>query len=42
MRQKVLGLLEVEGMLLLGGDDKVEEKKMIVHTLQNLKRLVGV
>jgi len=42
MRQKVLGLLEVEGMLLLGGDNNVEKKKMIVHILQNLKALVGV
>lgn len=42
MRQKVLGLLVAEGMLLLGRDDKVKEKKMIVHTLQNLKWLEGV
>ena len=37
MRQKALGLSEAEGMLLPGSDDKVEEKKRIVHTLQNLK-----
>lgn len=40
MRQKALGLMEIEGMLLR--DDKEEENKRIAHTFQNLKILVGV
>lgn len=36
----MLCLLEAEGMLLLDRDDKVQENKRVVCTIQYFKRLV--